>query len=597
MTTDALTDEPVPDSTRSGRRRRIALEVLALVALVGLSHFTRLGDLPLLGEEGRRGRSAINMIETGDWIVVRNQDVVFPDRPPMTNWLIAGAGLARGAVDLVAIRLPSSLAVLLTALLLYGYCRRLGSSFEALAAAAVYVTCGQVLQLGRLGESEAVFVLFVAAALLLWHLGFALGWPPTLAWSLGYALTALAALTKGLQAPVYFVGATAAFLLWNRRWRWLFGWGQWIGAGVFLAIVLAWQIPYYLATDWPSVVGTWFAVVGPRLAPSNLLAHLATFPLEILASLLPWSPVLLLAASPAVRAGLRASDLPERGSRVTFLVAAIAVTFPTVWLSAGAKPRYYMPLYPLIAISIAMILVCCVAGHGRTDLERTPPAARLWRRWLTAADLVVFLLLALVALAHVLPETSLGDLRPSGGWLVAILLAGVAAIGATRFARSRPGSRSAAAAVLLVAAFVAMFHGGSVVTQLVARRQDPGPAVASLRARLPGTPELVSFGPIHTKFLYYWGDLVPETPWPRTLADLPPDVEYFSFDRRPWHTEESRLVTRGMEEWTTPGALPFVWEELGVVDCGRKPMDPPDAEVVVGRVVRDAEGRPVPASP
>ena len=93
--------------------------MLALVALVVVSHFSRLGDLPLLGEEGRRARSAINMIESDDWVVVTNQGLAFPDRPPMTNWLIAWAGMAHGAVDLVAIRLPSSLAVLLTALLLH----------------------------------------------------------------------------------------------------------------------------------------------------------------------------------------------------------------------------------------------------------------------------------------------------------------------------------------------------------------------------------------------------------------------------------------------------------------------------------------------
>jgi hypothetical protein len=53
--------------------------VLALVALVVVSHFSRLGDLPLLEEEGRRARSAINMIESNDWVVVTNQGVAFPD--------------------------------------------------------------------------------------------------------------------------------------------------------------------------------------------------------------------------------------------------------------------------------------------------------------------------------------------------------------------------------------------------------------------------------------------------------------------------------------------------------------------------------------
>jgi hypothetical protein len=52
--------------------------VLALVALEVVSHFSRLGDLPLLGEEGRRARSAINMIESDDWVVVTNQGLPSP---------------------------------------------------------------------------------------------------------------------------------------------------------------------------------------------------------------------------------------------------------------------------------------------------------------------------------------------------------------------------------------------------------------------------------------------------------------------------------------------------------------------------------------
>jgi 4-amino-4-deoxy-L-arabinose transferase-like glycosyltransferase len=584
-------DSLTTDSGPRHDRWRIVTELLMLVLLVLVSHFTRLDHVPIMGEEGRHARSAINMIESGDWIVVRNQGVVFPDRPPMTNWLMAVAGLGRGGVDIHAIRLPSAFAILLTALLLYGYCRRLGSGFEALAAPAIFVTLGQVLQLGRLGESEAVFLMFISASLLVWHLGFALGWSPTVTWSAGYALSALGALTKGLQAPIYFVGATAVFLLWRRDWRWLFGRGQWIGLGVFFAVVLSWQIPYYLATDWPSVAGTWFAIVGPRLVPDSLASHLVTFPLEILGSLLPWSPVLLLLGSRAVRRGLWASDLPRRSSRATFLLVSLAVTFPTVWLSAGARSRYYMPLYPLIAVLIAMILTHCAAA------ARSTPGGRIWRRFLNGTVFAVVFMLAIVAISLFLAETPVASLRPPAAWASMIVLSGLAAVGAALFSRSTPGSRPAAVAIVLTAMFLGLLHSGSVLTQLAARRQDTGPAVAELRSKVPRPEALVSFGPIHSRFRYFWGDLIPEIAWPRTLDALPPEVDYFSFDLRPSETPGARIVTRGMVVWTTPTTLPFEWRRIGAVDCGRKPMNPPDAEVVVGQVIRDADGKPVPARP
>ena len=60
---------------------------------------------------------------------------------------------------MVAIRLPSVVAVVLTSLLIYGYTRALVSGFAAFVAALAYASMGQVLQIGRMGESEAVFAL------------------------------------------------------------------------------------------------------------------------------------------------------------------------------------------------------------------------------------------------------------------------------------------------------------------------------------------------------------------------------------------------------------------------------------------------------
>ena len=46
------------------------------------------------------------------------------------------------------------------------------STIAATVAALAYATMGQVLQIGRQGESEALFALLVGASLLVWHLGY-----------------------------------------------------------------------------------------------------------------------------------------------------------------------------------------------------------------------------------------------------------------------------------------------------------------------------------------------------------------------------------------------------------------------------------------
>ncbi len=152
-------------------------ELVALGLLVLGVYFSRLTALAICGEESRWANAAREMIATGDWIMPRQQGALFAERPPLGSWAMVLVGLARGEVDLVAVRLPSVLATLLLTWLIYGYVRRWATRFAALAAAAAYATSVQVMQLGRLGESEALFALFVGGSLLVWHAGYLQGAP------------------------------------------------------------------------------------------------------------------------------------------------------------------------------------------------------------------------------------------------------------------------------------------------------------------------------------------------------------------------------------------------------------------------------------
>src|SRR4051812_9601919 len=200
-----------PSLTNSRRwpdARAIALIIICVSVIFGV----RLTLEPMVGEETRWASAAREMLRTGDWVVPRQQGEIFPERPPMTMWLMAIGGWLRGDVDPIATRLPSVVATVLTSLLIYGYTRAFTGSTTALIAALIYPTCGQVLQIGRLGESEAVFTLLVAASLLLWHLGYVRHWRPLLVWVLGFGFAALAALVKGPQAPAYFIAIIGSFL-------------------------------------------------------------------------------------------------------------------------------------------------------------------------------------------------------------------------------------------------------------------------------------------------------------------------------------------------------------------------------------------------
>src|SRR5262249_16923693 len=151
------------------------------------------------------------------------------------------------------------------------------------------------LQLGRVAETEALFTLLVSAALLVWHYGYERRWPAWKTWCAAYALAAVATLVKSLQAPIYLVGAVGVYLLWRRDWPALFSRPHLAGLAVFVAVLAAWQIPFYERLGWDPARQIWSSDVGLRLAdvsPLVVIKHLAVYPLQVLACLLPWSLLL-----------------------------------------------------------------------------------------------------------------------------------------------------------------------------------------------------------------------------------------------------------------------------------------------------------------
>ena len=362
-----------------------------LAVLVAVIYFSRIATLPIVGEEPRWARGAAQMLETGDWIVLRQQGNVFPERPPMSSWAMAVAALAWGDLDAVAVRLPSAFAIVLTCLLIYAYARSFLSSTGALVGGLAYGTFGQVLQIGRHGESEALFTLLLGGAILVWHLGYLRGWTQLATWSTAYFLAAVAALCKGPQGPIYFGAVVFIYLLIRRDWRWLFDWTHAAGMSVFAATIACWQVPYYLMTDWNAVHDTWAGLTKDRYMAPGFVQHVISYPIEILICLLPWSPLLFMFISRKFR---------ELKTPAIYLATAVAVTFPSVWFAPLARGRYYMPLYPCLAVLIAVVV------HRCATLAADAPAHRVWKGFMLLGSLTSITLGTGAIVVLLLPQTA-----------------------------------------------------------------------------------------------------------------------------------------------------------------------------------------------
>ncbi|HEX4142987.1 MAG TPA: glycosyltransferase family 39 protein [Pirellulales bacterium] len=550
------------------------------VALVVATVFcARLTTLPVCGEESRWATVAREMIASGDWIVPRQQGQVFAERPPLGSWAMAAVAVVRGEVDLVAVRLPSALATTLTALLIYVYARIFLTPLGALAAALAYATAGQVLQIGRLGESEAVFTLLVAASLLVWHAGYTLAWPRAAVWCAGYGLAALAALIKGPQAPVYFVAVTFAFLAWQRQWKWLFSWQHLAGVTTLATIVAAWQVPFWLATDTRTVLDVWSKLARERFSFSGLASHALRFPLETFGCLLPWSFFLTAYLDPRFCRQLRTLGIYR--PLLTFIVVALAVTYPSVWFSAGARGRYYMPLYPCLAILVGLVVERAAATDASYELRR----GWRWFCWGIAAAMLAGSGVLIVAALNV---SALAPLAES--WAYTLPFTVLAALLAWWLFTDRtvPSPRRVERAVLASSVMVGLAFDGAAISARAHGMHDLTADIASLQRQLPAAEDLVSFGPVAHRFAYCYGAPIAELAWPADADSVPAGVDYFCFEQHPGDNAEVRQNGRGSYWGTTSGTLPFEWTQVATVPYTPYRNQDAAKSVIVGRIVHHA---------
>lgn len=533
------------------------LAALALVSAAAL--LPRLGQLTLRGEETRRARVAWEMAHGGGLLVPRLQGVVYTSRPPLANWLIVGAAALRGQFDLFSARAPSLLATLLSAWMVYAYCRAFVSPSSAWVAGLAYLSCWKVLELGRLAETEAVLALWTGAALLAWHAAYARGWPSIAIWTIGYGLAGLAALTKGLQPIVYFALITAAFLAWRRDWSTLFSWGHACGALTLAVVVGAWWVPYLREVGWQPATEIWLRNVTERYeVPSGwaLAQHLISYPFEALFSLLPWSALLLVFVWPQWRRGWG-----ELRGPLVFLSIALAVALASCWVATEARTRYLMPVAPCVAAVVGLVVERLRRATETDDLHRA------WRDFSQGYALALVGVASIVMVASAggwLPRLPLHQTLPTA--LIAGLVAMALALTLARMSAIRTPAAPIGASVLIALSVIGAYDA-LWMNWLVRRAERTAQQVAKVRQELPPEAQIVSFGALHHAFLFHVQSDIPQLPWPRREISVPDDVEYFCFHE----TRQPR------------DPLPFAWEKVAEISCDRHRRDDPFDRVLVGR--------------
>lgn len=386
---------------------------LSLAMLLGFALLILTGlNFPLVEpDETRNVQIAIEMAESGDFVLPTRHGDPYLDKPAMLFWSLATSFRSFGIAPWSA-RLPVALACFATvaAVLLIGSGRY--GVVSARVGALLLTGCAGFLLVGRFVITDALLTCWITWAALSLHRGGAPGAWRTAWWLVAGIALGLGVLTKGPVAPVLVL---PPFLLWSWLERSL-GRRDLLRAAWIIVPMIAIPLPWFLSV----------AIREPGQLEHFFLKHnlqrftqafdhreawwfyvpvvfAGMFPTSLL---IPSAAIWLFSRRPSLR-GLR-----TRNDGYLLLCGLWTIGFFSC--SSSKLPTYILPALPPLSLLLGRFVV-------RVLLSRRAEAGRLvqgyhrhlarWLPWQIVTMLAVVAVAAAVVEAWLVP-----DIRPTDWW-------------------------------------------------------------------------------------------------------------------------------------------------------------------------------------
>jgi 4-amino-4-deoxy-L-arabinose transferase-like glycosyltransferase len=368
--------------------------------------FYGLGNGELYRNETLRAIIARAMLGTGNWIVPTLYGEPLFTKPPGMYVAIALCSWPFGDVSEWTARLPSALAATATVILTYWFFARQLGRRAGLLAAAIMPMSAFWLERSISAEIDMLQVAWVTASILLFLRAMSESQMPLeteTRLSFGWMVAAMVCVAGGTltkwTAPAFFYGTAIPLLWWRGRLRLLWRWQHLFSALIAAALVLGWIAAAVAQTSWQAFYATVSREALNHLSPGhNYKSYSWTetllHPAKVLATMLPWSLVSLLALRPAF-----ARLWDERGR---FLLQALHCwAWPNLlfWsLAPEHAMRQSAPLFPALSGLAAMVCLAWSRGTLAWKLPRIAPAKAL------AGALAVWLIVKVLFVQVVLDQ-------------------------------------------------------------------------------------------------------------------------------------------------------------------------------------------------
>jgi 4-amino-4-deoxy-L-arabinose transferase-like glycosyltransferase len=521
-------------------------------------------------DEPRYAQASRQMLASGDWVVPKLLDEPRIKKPPLIYWCQAASMAAFNKIapdeglsieqrmqrDAAAARLPSSIAIVLTLILIAVVLAHIAGEEQAFWTVLIFGTSGLVVMSAKMCLTDAVLLLFVTASqfcLYAMYRGRAT-WPVVVAFAIS---TGLGLLTKG---PVV-LGVNAMTLIvlailklidrpritgvppvptTSKSKRWL---------PAFLKILTALLIIFALFLPW--VIQMQHRIPGGLLKVliDEVLGRMAR-PLEqhkgppgyyllfFLVSFFPWCLFLPTA--------IKLAWQHRRDPLLRFSFAAVVGPWLMFECIQTKLPHYVLPCFPFLAIMTAHAVVLAARGEQR-DWQT--------RRWLIAAGAFSLILIAMGLGPWVaLPEFGFENLPFRSMTVVSIVAAFFAILIFMLFARRRIFAAAYTMAAAMFVLLTLLFTLYLPNAQFLHLSERLGAYLQSVGATTRGDVYMIDYK--EDSFPFYQGGTIRPQPKNTFLAVEPPEKwpTFLVITREIWNntpeTAKARLqVLRTYRGW------------------------------------------------
>ena len=307
-------------------------------------------------DETYYARAAVEMLETGNWLVPAFNGEVFAHKPPLAYWLMAASFSVFGENEFAA-RFVSAPAMGISLFLTFLIGRRLFSPRAGFVAMIALGLSVMTIYLGSAAMLDAVLLASICLSAWAWaelHAGDRRFWLFGSLFGIGIALSMLA---KGPVGPAVII--PLVFFSWvfspaatRPAFRHMVGLA--LISIVALGIFLGWAVPANLASGGEMLrIGLGKHVIGRAFQAmeghggsgwKGYLASLLVYVPVILIGFFPWTITL-----PAALSGFWRGLIGDRQARL-FVWSWLVPTFVMFTLAATKLPHYILPAFPALAL-------------------------------------------------------------------------------------------------------------------------------------------------------------------------------------------------------------------------------------------------------